>query len=130
MKKKLKVTFFKSLRFRILLILVIIGIVPSFIVKSAIVNSYENRAVSLKRVNLKNQCDILGNQLMKENYLEHPESEVINSELSMLSAIYNGRILIINKDAKIIKDTYDIDVGKYSLSQEVIQCLNGQIASN
>lgn len=45
----------------------------------------------------------------------------------MLSAIYNGRILIINKDAKIIKDTYDIDVGKYALSEEVIQCFEGRV---
>ena len=48
----------------------------------------------------------------------------------MLSAIYNGRILIINKDAKIIKDTYDIDVGKYALSEEVIQCFEGKSTAN
>ena len=112
------------------MILVVIGIVPSFIVKNVVVNSYETRAVSIREVNLKNQCDILGNQLMKENYLREPDSDVINGELSMLSAIYNGRILIINKDAKIIKDTYDIDVGKYALSEEVIQCFEGKSTAN
>ena len=130
MKEKIKFTFFKSLRFRIMVILVVIGIVPSFIVKNVVVNSYETRAVSIREVNLKNQCDILGNQLMKENYLREPDSDVINGELSMLSAIYNGRILIINKDAKIIKDTYDIDVGKYALSEEVIQCFEGKSTAN
>ena len=65
MKEKIKFTFFKSLRFRIMVILVVIGIVPSFIVKNVVVNSYETRAVSIREVNLKNQCDILGNQLMK-----------------------------------------------------------------
>ena len=87
--KKIKHTFFKSLRFRI-------------------------------------QCDILGNQLMKEDYLNHPESDVINNELSMLSAIYNGRILIINEDFRVIKDTFDIDVGRYVLSEEVIRCFEGE----
>lgn len=130
MKEKIKFTFFKSLRFRIMVILVVIGIVPSFIVKNVVVNSYETRVVSIREVNLKNQCDILGNQLMKENYLREPDSDVINGELSMLSAIYNGRILIINKDAKIIKDTYDIDVGKYALSEEVIQCFEGKSTAN
>ena len=43
-----KFTFFKSLRFRIMVILVIIGIVPSIIVEKGIVNSYEDRAVSLR----------------------------------------------------------------------------------
>ena len=125
MKEKMKQSFFKSLRFRIMVLLVIIGILPCLIIEKVIVNSYENRAVEWKKMNVKNQCDILGNQLMKEGYLEYQQSEVINGELSVLSTVYNGRILIINRSGRIIKDTYDIDEGKYMLSEEVIQCFEG-----
>lgn len=125
MKEKMKQSFFKSLRFRIMVLLVIIGILPCLIIEKVIVNSYENRAVEWKKMNVKNQCDILGNQLMKEGYLEYQQSEVINGELSILSTVYNGRILIINRSGRIIKDTYDIDEGKYMLSKEVIQCFEG-----
>lgn len=125
MKEKMKQSFFKSLRFRIMVLLVIIGILPCLIIEKVIVNSYENRAVEWKKMNGKNQCDILGNQLMKEGYLEYQQSEVINGELSILSTVYNGRILIINRSGRIIKDTYDIDEGKYMLSEEVIQCFEG-----
>lgn len=125
MKEKMKQSFFKSLRFRIMVLLVIIGILPCLIIEKVIVNSYENRAVEWKKMNVKNQCDIFGNQLMKEGYLEYQQSEVINGELSILSTVYNGRILIINRSGRIIKDTYDIDEGKYMLSEEVIQCFGG-----
>lgn len=125
MKEKMKQSFFKSLRFRIMVLLVIIGILPCLIIEKVIVNSYENRAVEWKKMNVKNQCDIWGNQLMKEGYLEYQQSEVINGELSILSTVYNGRILIINRSGRIIKDTYDIDEGKYMLSEEVIQCFEG-----
>lgn len=125
MKEKMKQSFFKNLRFRIMVLLVIIGILPCLIIEKVIVNSYENRAVEWKKMNVKNQCDILGNQLMKEGYLEYQQSEVINGELSILSTVYNGRILIINRSGRIIKDTYDIDEGKYMLSEEVIQCFGG-----
>lgn len=125
MKEKMKQSFFKSLRFRIMVLLVIIGIVPCLIIEKVIVNSYESRAVEFKKINVKNQCDILGKQLMKEGYLEYQQSEVINGELSILSTVYNGRILIINRSGRIIKDTYDIDEGKYMLSEEVIQCFEG-----
>lgn len=116
--------FIKSLRFRIMIILVIIGIVPSVIVEKGIVSSYEDRAVSLRSFGVKNQCDILSNQLIKERYLEDPSSESINSELTMLSNVYNGRILIVDQDFRVIKDTYDIDKGKYMISQEVIRCFS------
>ena len=114
--------FVKSLRFRILVILIIIGIVPSIIVEKGIVNSYEDRAVSNRQLNVKNQCDILVNQLAKENYLEDPSSEGINSELTMLTNVYSGRILIVNQDFQVIKDTYDLDKGKYVISKEVVKC--------
>ena len=71
MKGKFK--FFKSLRFRIMVILVIIGIVPSIIVEKGIVSSYEDRAVSLRSFNVKNQFDIISNQLEKEGYVEFKE---------------------------------------------------------
>lgn len=47
----------------------------------------------------------------------------------MLSAVYNGRFLIINRNGKIVKDSYDIDGGKYVLSEEVIKCFEGEDTS-
>ena len=66
MMGKRKEKFFKSLRFRIMVILVVIGIIPSIIVENGIVNSYEDRAVKVRQATVKNQCDILSNQLVKE----------------------------------------------------------------
>lgn len=120
MKKRFR--FFKSLRFRIMIILVIIGIVPSVIVEKGIVSSYEDRAVTLRSFGVKNQCDILVNQLILEQYLTDQTSEGINSELTMLSNVYSGRILIVDQDFRVIKDTYDIDRGKYMISPEVMHC--------
>ena len=114
-----------------MVILVVIGIVPSFIVKNVVVNSYETRAVSIREVNLKNQCDILGNQLMKENYLREPDSrcDQWRTFRCCRQSIMVGFLLLIGI-AKIIKDTYDIDVGKYALSEEVIQCFEGKSTAN
>lgn len=120
-----KLPFFKSLRFWIMSLLVIVGIIPSIVIERGIVNSYEDRAVSLRQSNVRNQCDILCNQLVSENYLNNIDSEVINGELTMLSTFYGGRILIINRDFKIVKDTYNLDAGKYALFQEVVDCFNG-----
>ena len=37
---------------------------------------------------------------------------------------------MINRNGKIVKDTYDIDEGKYALSKEVIECFDGIPANN
>ena len=129
LKIKEKWKFLRSLRFRITVILVIIGIVPCVILEKSIVNSYEDRAVSVRSITVKNQCDIICNQLIQQNYMEDPGSDVINGQLSMLTNIYGGRILIIDQDFRVIKDTYDMDRGKTIISQEVIQSFQGKETS-
>ena len=79
LKIKEKWKFLRSLRFRITVILVIIGIVPCVILEKSIVNSYEDRAVSVRSITVKNQCDIICNQLIQQNYMEDPGSDVISS---------------------------------------------------
>ena len=46
MPEKKKPSFLKSLRFRILIILVILGIVPSVIVTEMAIANYEDRAIA------------------------------------------------------------------------------------
>jgi signal transduction histidine kinase len=60
--------------------------------------------------------------LDSEDYLNNLDSKVVNSELALLSNVYNGRIAIIDEDFKVVTDTYDVDIGKTSVSKEVISC--------
>ena len=90
------------------MILVIIGIVPMIIVEKGIVESYEERAVAVRSITVKNQCDIICDQMVQQNYLEDQSSETINSELNILNNIYGGRIMIIDENFRIVKDTYDL----------------------
>lgn len=119
MKKKNR--FFKSLRFRILIILVILGIVPSVIVTRMMIGNYEKQAVAVRAGAVSNQCSILCNQIIKENYLNDPSSEAVNGKLEMLSNVYGGRILIVDRDFKIVKDTYHVDEGKTLVSPKIIR---------
>ncbi len=105
-----------------MLILILIGIVPSMIAAYLVVRSYEERAVSLRMVNVRNQCEMLCNSLVAEQYFSNPGSEVINSQLDLLSNIYSGRILIVDSDFRVIHDTFDLDTGRTSVTREVITC--------
>ena len=122
----MKSKFFKSLRFRILIILIVMGTIPSLVITQCLVRAYEDRAISLRASNVRNQCDILCNQLVHEGYMENQDSEVISSKLDLLANMYLGRILVINKDFRIIQDTYNLDDGKTVISPDVIKCFQGE----
>ena len=118
--------FLKSLRFRIIVMLVAVGIIPCLILKATILSNYEKRAVSLRISELQNQSMILCDQLDNADYMEHMDSEVINAELLQFSNIYNGRVMIVDDHFQIIKDTYDADQGKTLASSDVIKCFRGK----
>ena len=129
MPEKKKPSFLKSLRFRILIILVILGIVPSVIVAHVMVAAYESKAVAVRKQTVEKQCDILCNLLIKENYMNDSSSQNVNSKLELLSNVYDGRILLVDRDYRIIKDTYGVDEGKTLISTMVIKCFKGEEAS-
>ena len=118
--------FFKSLRFRIMIILIILGIVPSVIVTEMVIANYEDRAIANRVQSMENICDIMCDLLIKENYLNDSGSQTVNSKLELLSNIYGGRILIVDRDFRIIKDTYGVDEGRTLVSQKVVNCFKGE----
>ena len=122
METKKKTKFYKSLRFRILVILIILGIVPGIIVTQLMIHYYENQAVEVSVSEVRTECEILCDQIIKENYLNDSSSEAVNSKLELLSNVYGGRILLIDRDFKIVRDTYHVDEGKTLVSGKVIQC--------
>lgn len=122
--------FFKSLRFRILIIWIILGIVPCVITGTAIISGYEDRAIALRTSNVKNQCDILCNLIIKENYISDSSSQAVNGKLELLSNIYNGRIRLVDRDFRVIKDTYNIDEGKFLISPDVVKCFRKEYQSH
>lgn len=124
-----KITFLRSLKVRIFLILLIVGLIPCFIMRHAILQNYERRAVTVRTSDVSTQVRILANHLITYHYLQDTSSEVINAELEQLSNLYDGRVLIINADLKIVKDTYGISEGKTIVSEEVIRCLRGESAN-
>lgn len=119
----------RSLKSRIFLILLIVGLVPCISMRYAILQNYEQRAVNVKVSDVSTQIRILANHLITYHYLQDTSSEVINAELDQLSSLYDGRVLVINNDLKIVKDTYGISENKTIISEEVVRCIKGENTS-
>lgn len=130
LKDKLRnIKILRSLKSRIFLILLIVGLIPCVSMRYAILQNYEQRAVNVKISDVSTQLRILANHLITYHYLQDTSSEVINAELDQLSSLYDGRVLVINNDLKIVKDTYGISENKTIISEEVVRCIKGENTS-
>ena len=77
------------MRFCVILCTMLAGLIPCLATLFGIVAFYESRAVELRTAEIQNQCTILSNQLSAYGYLSDPTSEVIDSNLTQLTNIYN-----------------------------------------
>lgn len=122
---------FKSLRFRIFLMVFFTGLVSCLVIHFAIIESYENRAVSVRESEVSTQLMILANHLINYNYFSDTTSDVINAELDLIANLYDGRVMVIDNNLQIRKDTYGISDGKIIISEEVVKCLkNGSAGAS
>lgn len=127
-KKKLR-NFLKSLRFRLIVVLVIFGIVPGFALRIGLLRAYESRAVANRTIDILSQAKILSDQIANNGYLEDVSQESINSKVELICNIYDGRILVVDNTFHIIKDTYDLDTSKIIISEEVATSFQGKESS-
>ncbi len=116
----------KSLRFRIFVIVFLVGVIPVSMMKQGILKNFEEQSVLQRGSLVQNQCVNIANQLASSDYIEKKKSDVIENELNQLANLYSGRIVIVNPQFMIVKDTYGLDENKTILSSEVIRCFQGE----
>ena len=121
---------FKSLKTRIFCIVMIAGILPCVILHCGILEGYISNAVSVRTTEVQTQVKIIADHLLTYNYLFDNTNEVVNAELSQLSNLYDGRVLIIDGNLKIIKDTYAVSEGKTIISEDIVKCFKDGVAAN
>ena len=104
----------------------LVTVIPCVLAFKGTIKAYEKRAVSLKAADIQSQCTMLGNQLRVYNYMADPTSDVINTSLNQLTSIYNGRVMIIDGELQVVKDTFSLDEGKIIVSENVYRCMKGE----
>lgn len=113
------------MRVYLLLVFILLGVVPLSFFTYVLLNTYEDKAIDKLITDLKSQGNMLSNRLYSNVYLTNGEDEAIDTEVTRIAEIYKGRILVVNDNLNIVKDTYSLEEGRYLISNEVIQCLNG-----
>lgn len=122
--------FFKSLNFRIMVILFLVGTIPAVILSAAFLSAYRDQSLARLGSDVTNQCQILATQIGSANYLDDPSNETLTGELMQLATLYDGRILIIDQNFQILVDTYALEEGRTMLAEEVIKCFKGESTSH
>lgn len=117
--------YVNSLQFRMFLIFILVGMIPIILIKNGILQSFEEQAIRQRGNLIQSQSALITPQLADTGYLNGEASEIADVEMQQMANLYNGRILIVNREFCVVKDTYGLDEGKYIVAEEVVRCFQG-----
>lgn len=122
--------FVKSIRFNLFIVIICVSVLPLAFFKGFAVEIYKTNQIESRQEKIYNMAYMIKNIIVSTDYLNNNTSEVVNVELEQLTSIYSGRIIIVDSNFTIIKDTYVIDEKKTCITESVIQCAEGEEINN
>lgn len=114
----------RSMRMQVFIILVCVGLIPVVFLFNIISNAYNSQLLSQRKDEIQSYGMVISNLITTSGYLSGHESNEVDSEADEIANVYQGRIMIADKDLTVIKDTYGLEEGKTIISTEVVKCLN------
>ncbi|WP_367568384.1 sensor histidine kinase [Lacrimispora sp.] len=119
-----------SLRLVLVLIFMVVGMLPVLIQGQVMAGTYRQNLIESRMQEVQNQCWILSNKMTRAGYLTmEPRDALLDNEMAVKAGMFNGRIVVVNRNFRIISDTFSLSVGKINVSEEVIRCFNGENSS-
>ena len=113
-----------SMRVQVFGIAVCLGLIPVIFIFNIISETYYNQMQSQRIDEMHSYGTVISNLVNNTGYLSKKASDEVDYETSSIANMYQGRIMIVDYNLTVVKDTYNIEDGKNLISTEVIQCFN------
>ena len=107
------------------LLLMLVGVIPLYIVSTIMVYSSSQNQIQTRMAELQYQSVALISELEERDYMSNMSQPVVTAEIEQLVRFFRGRIILVDSNYRICKDTYYMGEGKYNISEEVITCFAG-----
>lgn len=129
-KNKKKTNPLRSLKVIIFLSFFVLSVVVMLLFNMMLQRSYNDKTIEEKLLLVQNQCSIMGNQILVNQFIIDSMQDNLNVEIDQLANVLEGRILVVDSNYKIVKDTYTIDQGNYIIYDEVLRIMRGEKDKN
>lgn len=100
----------------------LVGILPVILISNILLKAYNAQIISQKTDELQSYGNVISNLVLSSGSLSGQVSEDVERETEEVANVYQGRVMIVNQNLTVIKDTYGLEEGKIAISKEIVQC--------
>ena len=110
-----------SMRLPLLFCILVFTIVPLLAQSAMLTSTLRQSQVEDTMIHAQNKCLILVNKMLSSDYANSgAKNPIMDTELAVTAELFNGRILVADRNFKIVKDTYGLAEGKFNITEEVL----------
>lgn len=114
-----------SLHVQVFIALVLACIIPLLIVSSLFVSSVQKQRRAEIKGKVQELCADFANRIQNTGYLTNSSQTELSAAMDTAAQIYDGRILVVNAELVIVKDSFAREEGNIMISEEVVRALRG-----
>lgn len=119
-----------SMKVPLMLCFLLISLLPLVVQARFLTGFFSQTQIEDKMIEAQNKCLILTNKLVSTGYINKPSNNPsLDTEMNVTADLFNGRIVVIDGNFKIIKDTFDLTRGKISVAEDVLKAYEGETIS-
>ena len=112
-----------SLHVQLILVMVLSCVFPLVAVSVLFVNSYRGHIKQEVQDKVQELCADFANRIQNTGYLTNSAQPELSAAMDMAAQFYDGRILVVNSELQIIKDTFKREEGRTMISEEVVRSM-------
>ena len=112
-----------SLHVQLIFVMVLSCVFPLVAVSVLFVNSYRGHIKQEIQGKVQELCADFANRIQNTGYLTNSAQAELSVAMDTAAQFYDGRILVVNSELQIIKDTFNREEGRTMISEEVVKSL-------
>ena len=118
-------------RLTLIVLFLLFGCIPFFFKGTVLTRTFSQAALENRQSEIQNRSRILSTKLTRAGYLKNTAEQdaALNTEMDTVASVYDGRIVLIDSNYRVIRDTFHLAEGRYHVAPEVIRSFRGENVS-
>jgi len=117
---------FGSMRFAIFFMLTIISIIIPLLFGKSMIEAHNSKLWDQKEETLQSKCIMVADRIKASGFQLANMNESLNTEIEQFASLMEGRIMVIDHNFRIVKDTYGIEDNRYLMIENVLKIMTGE----
>ena len=115
-------------RLTLIVLFLLFGCIPFFFKGTVLARTFSQAALENRQSDIQNRSRILSTKLTRAGYLKNTAEQdaALNTEMDTVASVYDGRIVLIDSNYRVIRDTFHLAEGRYHVAPEVIRTFRGE----